>query len=95
MLPSADYARSKIPKVPVKEIDDLVERERMKIIEEHARKKICETYVEGNDRFTVFVEVPESVKQEMCALGWVVNRHVHMHRSSGAMSYECVFSLPN
>jgi hypothetical protein len=66
-LPSAEYARSKLPK---KEKSDA--NAEKKKAEDEARKAIECAYKEGMDKFTVFVYVPESVLDEMNALGWNV-----------------------
>lgn len=69
VLPSATYARSKLRPPPTVEIQDA----ELEKAEEKARNSIIDAFKEGNRVFRVYsVSIPESVRQEMRDLGWIV-----------------------
>lgn len=93
-LPSAEYARSKMP------TKDQIESEKKKLIEiqeANARKEIEDAYTEGSDHIVVDGAVPETVKAEMRALGWKIEAGHFLGYDSGNVSgvkFKTIFSLP-
>ena len=70
-LPSAEYARSKLPSK--EETDAKIAAEEKKE-EDEAREAIERAYKEGMNKFIVTsVRMPKSVINEMIALGWCVH----------------------
>lgn len=69
-LPTAEYARSKMP---TKEQIKAEKKKEMEAEEAKARKQIKLAYKEGSDRIEVDVVVSDRVQDEMRALGWSVD----------------------
>ncbi len=68
-LPTATYARSKVPS---KELIEDMKRKERDAVYESAREKIIAAYKEGSTRIELDLIVPKAVRDEMVSVGWKV-----------------------